>query len=71
MKGSLPFWFGFTISQLGQMALKLFRQHLSANHAARQSDALTLFTNELMLNYQSPLVGHIWQRCSDALAPGS
>jgi hypothetical protein len=55
------FHFGFTIRQFGQMALKLSREHLSANHAVRQSDALTLFTNELTLNYQSPLVGHIWQ----------
>jgi hypothetical protein len=52
---------------LGQMALKLSREHLTASHAMRQSDALTLFTNELTLNYQNPLVGHIWQRCSDAL----
>jgi len=52
---------------LGQMALKLSREHLTASHAVGQSDALTLFTNELMLNYQNPLVGHIWQRCSDAL----
>jgi hypothetical protein len=52
---------------LGQMALKLSREHLSASRAVRQSDALALFTNELMLNYQNPLVGHIWQMCSDAL----
>jgi hypothetical protein len=56
---------------LGQMALKLSREHLAASHAVRQSDALMLFTNELTLNYQSPLVGHIWQRCSDALKAGS
>jgi len=56
---------------LGQMALKLSREHLAASHAVRQSDALTLFANELTLNYQSPLVGHIWQRCSDALKTGS
>ena len=56
---------------LGQMALKLSREHLAVSHAVRQSDALTLFTNELTLNYQSPLVGHIWQRCSDALKTGS
>ena len=55
---------------LGQMALKLSREHLSASHSVRQSDALTLFTNELTLNYQSPLVGQIWQRCSDALRAG-
>jgi len=56
---------------LGQMALKLSREHLSASRAVRQSDVLTLFTNELTLNYQSPLVGHIWQMCSDALDAGS
>lgn len=56
---------------LGQMALKLSREYLTASHTVRQSDALTLFTNELTLNYQSPLVGHIWQRCSDALEAGS
>src|SRR5476649_963778 len=55
---------------LGQLALKLSREHLSASHSVRQSDALTLFTNELTLNYQSPLVGQIWQRCSDALRAG-
>ena len=52
---------------LGQMALKLSREHLSASRAVRQSDVLTLFTNELTLNYQNPLVGHIWQRCNDAV----
>jgi len=52
---------------LGQLALKLSREHLSASHSVRQSDALTPFTNELTLNYQRPLVGHIWQTCSDAL----
>jgi hypothetical protein len=56
---------------LGQMALKLSREHLSASRAVRQSDVLTLFTNELTLNYQSPLVGRIWQRCSDALGASS
>jgi len=52
---------------LGQMALKLSREHLTSVHAVRQSDVHTLFTNELTLNYQNPLVGHIWKRCSDAL----
>jgi len=52
---------------LGQMALKLSRDHLTGVHAVRQSDVLTLFTNEMTLNYQNPLVVHIWQRCSDAL----
>jgi hypothetical protein len=56
---------------IGQMALKLSREHLSASHAVRQSDVLMLFTNELTLNYQSPLVRQIWQRCSDALEVGS
>jgi hypothetical protein len=56
---------------LGQMALKLSREHLTASLAVCQSDALTLFTNELMLNYQNPLVGYIWQRCSDALEASS
>jgi hypothetical protein len=56
---------------LGQLALKLCREHLSTSHAVSQSDALTLFTNELTLNYQSPLVGHIWQRCGDALDASS
>jgi hypothetical protein len=56
---------------LGQMALKLSREHLTASHAVRQSDALMLFTNELTLNYQNPLVGHIWQRCRDALEASS
>src|SRR5471032_2254411 len=56
---------------LGQMALKLSREHLAASRAVRQSDALTLFTNELTLNYQNPLVGRIWQRCSESLKAGS
>jgi len=56
---------------LGQLALKLSREHLTASNAVRQSDALTLFTSELTLNYQSPLAGRIWQRCSDALKVGS
>jgi len=56
---------------LGQMALKLSREQLSASRTLRQADVLTLFTNELTLNYQSALVGHIWQRCSDALAASS
>jgi hypothetical protein len=53
---------------LGQLALRLSREHLNACNAVRQSDALALFTNELALNYQSPLVGRIWHRCSHALA---
>jgi hypothetical protein len=44
---------------LGQLALKLSREQLSASHSMRQSDSLTLFTNELTLNYQSPLVRQI------------
>jgi hypothetical protein len=56
---------------LGQLALKLSREHLIAFDAVRQSDALTLFTKELGLNYQSPLVGHIWKRCNDVLATSS
>ncbi|MFK4447136.1 hypothetical protein ABH944_007417 [Caballeronia udeis] len=56
---------------LGQLALKLSREHLSASNTVRQSDALALFTDELGLNYQSPMIGHIWQRCSDALEVGS
>jgi hypothetical protein len=32
-----------------------------------QSDMLSLFTTELTLNYQSPLVGHLWQCCDEAL----
>lgn len=56
---------------IGQMALKLSREHLTASHAVRQSDVLRLFTNDLTLNYQSPLVGKIWKRCSDALEVGS
>jgi hypothetical protein len=52
---------------LGQMALKLSREHLTDVHAVRQTDVIKLFTNELTLNYQNPLVGHIWQRCCDAL----
>ncbi len=53
---------------LGQLALKLSREHLVASKTVRQSDALALFTDELALNYQSPLAGRIWQRCCDALA---
>jgi hypothetical protein len=53
---------------LGQLALKLSREYLAIFNAVRQLDRLTLFTNELMLNYQSPLVGRVWQRCRDALS---
>ena len=56
---------------LVQLALKLSREHLAASGGVRQSDAFALFTNELGLNYQSPLVGRIWQRCSDALHASS
>jgi hypothetical protein len=56
---------------LGQMALKLSREHVTGVHAVRQSDVLALFTNELTLNYQNPIVGHIWQRCGDALEASS
>lgn len=56
---------------LGKMARKLSREHLTASHAVRQSNTLTLFTNELMLNYQDSLVGHSSQRCSDALEASS
>ena len=56
---------------LGQRALKLSRDHLAASDVVRQSDAFALFTNELWLNYQSPLVGRIWQRCSDGLHASS
>lgn len=56
---------------LGQLALKLSREHLAASDVIYQSDVLALFTNELGLNYQSPLVGRIWHRCSDALHTSS
>ena len=56
---------------LGQLALKLSREHLTTSNAVRQLDALALFTNELALNYQSPLAGRLWQRCSDALNASS
>jgi hypothetical protein len=52
---------------LGRPALKLLRKQLRASHSMRQSDAVTLFTKDLTLNYQSSLVRQIWQRCSDAL----
>jgi hypothetical protein len=61
----------FDRQMLGQMALKSSRVHLSASHTVRQSDVPTLFTSELTLNYQNSLVGHIWQRCSDALEASS
>ncbi|MGB8355893.1 MAG: hypothetical protein WCD79_18490 [Chthoniobacteraceae bacterium] len=56
---------------LGQMALKLSGEHVTGVHAVRQSDVLALFTNELTLNYQNPLVGHIRQRCRDTLEASS
>jgi hypothetical protein len=52
-------------------SLKLDRARLANFGTSRQSDALTLFTYELTLNYQSPLVGRIWRRCSDALGAES
>lgn len=56
---------------LGQLALRLSREHLAASGVVLQSDAFALFTNELGLNYQSALVGRIWQRCRDALHTSS
>jgi hypothetical protein len=37
----------------------------------RQSEVLSLFTNESSLNYRNPLVGHIWKRCDQALRTAS
>ena len=56
---------------LGQLALRLSREHLAASGVVHQSDAFAVFTNELGLNYQSPLVGRIWQPCRDALHTSS
>jgi hypothetical protein len=39
---------------LGQLALKLSREHLAASNVVHQSDALTPFTKELGLNCQKP-----------------
>jgi hypothetical protein len=52
---------------LGQLALKLAREHICEERVPNQVDAKMLFTSEMRLNYQSPLVGRIWQRCRDAL----
>src|ERR1700744_23064 len=52
---------------LVQLALKLSREHLRTSRALLKSGALSLFTSELTLNYESPLVGRIWQRCDEAL----
>ena len=48
-------WFDRLV--LVELALKISRECLADSRTLRQSDALTLFTNELTLNYQSPLLG--------------
>lgn len=55
---------------LGQMALRLSREHLVNTNAIRHSDVTALFTADLMPNYQNPLVASIWQRCVIALNAG-
>jgi hypothetical protein len=50
---------------LGQLALKLAREQQVQTRT--YVDVRTLFTNELGLNYQSPVVGRLWRRCSEAL----
>ena len=52
---------------LGQLAMKLAREHTCEERGSNQVDAKMLFTGELGLNYKSPLVERIWQRCCDAL----
>jgi hypothetical protein len=50
---------------LGQLALKLAREQQAQTRA--YADVGTLFNSELGLNYESPVVGRLWQRCSEAL----
>ena len=52
---------------LGQLAMKLAREHVRGERISNQVDVKMLFTGEMGLNFESPLVGHIWQRCRDAL----
>ena len=52
---------------LGQLAMKLAREHICEERVSNQVDAKMLFTGEMELNYQNPLVGRIWRRCRDAL----
>jgi hypothetical protein len=52
---------------LGQLALRLSREHVAATKAVPHAKVAMLFTDEMKLNYQSPLVNEIWQRCNQAL----
>ena len=52
---------------LGQLAMKLAREHICEERVSNQVDAKMVFTGEMELNYQSLLVGRIWERCRDAL----
>jgi hypothetical protein len=52
---------------LGQLALRLSRSHMAATKSVPHAEVAMLFTDEMKLNYQSPLVNEIWQRCHEAL----
>jgi hypothetical protein len=52
---------------LGQLALKVARER-ALEKAVGQREVQSLFTHDMTLNYGSPLVGLIWQHCSDALS---
>jgi hypothetical protein len=52
---------------LGQLALRLSREHLAATKAVPHAKVAILFADEMKLNYRSPLVTEIWQRCNRAL----
>jgi hypothetical protein len=52
---------------LGQLALRLSREHIAATKSVPHAAVAVLFTDEMKLNYESPLVKQIWERCHEVL----
>jgi|SRR5471030_838194 hypothetical protein len=52
---------------LGQLALRISREHLTASKGVPHAKVAMFFTDEMKLNYQSPLINDIWRRCNQAL----
>lgn len=44
---------------LGQLAMKLAREHIRGERLSAKIDVEMLFSSEMRLNYESPLVSHI------------
>lgn len=53
---------------LGQLALKLAQSNVAESKVVvRQRDVAKLFTDNLALNWESPVVGRLWAICAEAL----